>query len=206
MISPSVDVERVAAALEVMIAKVDRRQPFAIAVDAAPIGRRQLERSFRRLGTSPNRELCRIRLELAVGELTSKSAASSRLSGIARRVGHADERRLREATHDGLGLSPGEIRLGARISRNLKLDEAARSRFRGKKFKVGVWRTVYRRRQNREKLQRLLRKANPHGANVIVGQVLLPRPAEARERAAELAKERALSLYVASRGELREVA
>jgi AraC-like DNA-binding protein len=200
------DVQRVAAVLEVMIGKIDRAEPFALAVDSAVVGRRQLERSFQNLRTSPHRELCRIRTELAAGELASKQGGSSHLEGVANRLGYRDERRLREAVGSAYGLSPSEVRRGARIERNLRLDEQIRAGYRGRKTTVGVWTSAYRRRRNQEDLQCLLRKANPEGAKIILGQVKFPRPAKAREEAAELATSRALQLYAAVRGELRQVA
>ncbi len=150
--------------------------------------------------------LCRIRTELAAGELASKQGGSSHLEGVANRLGYRDERRLREAVGSAYGLSPSEVRRGARIERNLRLDEQIRAGYRGRKTTVGVWTSAYRRRRNQEDLQRLLRKANPEGAKIILGQVKFPRPAKAREEAAELATSRALQLYAAVRGELRQVA
>ncbi|MGN6586992.1 MAG: helix-turn-helix domain-containing protein [Solirubrobacterales bacterium] len=109
-----IDVERVEDALAVMIRKVDRADPIALAVEAASVGRRQLERHFRNLGTSPHKELCRIRMELAAGELASEGGAARRLKGISRGLGLRDERRLREAVGKAFGLSPQEIRTGAK--------------------------------------------------------------------------------------------
>ncbi|HEU4737425.1 MAG TPA: helix-turn-helix domain-containing protein [Solirubrobacterales bacterium] len=206
MTPSTVDVRRVAAVLEAMIRGIDRAEPFALAVDSATVGRRQLERSFRNLRTSPHRELCRIRVELAIGELTSKHGSFSHLEGVSRRVGYRDERRLREAVRNAYGLSPSEIRRGARIERNLKLDEQARAKRRGRRVTTGTWSSAYRRRRDREDLQRLLGKANAEGARVILGHIVFPRPAEAREDAADLAGNRALQLYAAASGELRRVA
>jgi AraC-like DNA-binding protein len=206
MTPSTLDVQRVVVALEVMISKVDRAEPFALAVDAADIGRRQLERNFRNLRTTPYRELCRIRLELAVGELTSRQGSSSHLRGISNRVGYRDERRLREATQDAFGLSPGEIRRGARIERDLKLDETVRAQWRGKRARVGLWSSAYRRRQSRETLQHLLGKAKPQGSKVILGHITFPRPSKAREEAGEIARTRALELYADARGRLRSAA
>jgi AraC-like DNA-binding protein len=191
------DVERVSAALTVMIQKVDRADPFGLAVDSAAVGRRQLERHFSNLKTSPHRELCRIRIELAAGELTSRQGTSAHLEGVSRRLGYQDERRLREAVGKAYGLSPREMRTGARIQRNLKQDEEIRRKWRGSRLSVGLW-SDYRRRRNREILQKLLKKAKPVGAKVMLGDVSFPRPAKAREMAADLAKTRVLQLYAAA--------
>jgi len=204
--TPSVkDLQRVTAVLEIMISKVDRADPFALAVDSAAVGRRQLERSFEALKTTPHRELCRIRVELGVGELTSGRGGSIHLEGVAHRLGYRDERRLREAMGKTYGLSPSQIRRGARIERKLKRDQKIRARQRG--FRpVGLWSSAYRRRRNREELQRILQKANSQGAKVILNQVSYPRPSTAREEASELARNRVLQLYAAVRQQLRSVA
>jgi AraC-like DNA-binding protein len=206
MMPSTIDVQRVAAALEVMIGKVDRAEPFALAVESASVGRRQLERSFANLMTTPDRELRRIRLQLASGELISKQASSIQLKAISTRVGYRHERRLREATREAYELSPSEVRRGARLERNLKLDEKMRAEWRGTGVKIAVWNTALRRRRHREALQRLLRKANVQGEKVILGHISFPRPSEARRIAPELAMTRARELYKDSRGELRRVA
>lgn len=191
------DAERVAAALEVMIVKADRADPFGLAVDAAEVGRRQLERHFGNLGTSPHKELCRIRTELAAGELASKGGARNRLDWVARRLGYPDERRLREAVGQAFGVSPRELRSGAKIQRALLKDEELRRKARGKQISSGLW-SAYRRRRNREKLHSLLGKANPLGSNVILGHAVFPRPCEARKIALELAWPRVRRLKIAT--------
>jgi AraC-like DNA-binding protein len=205
MTPSALDVQRVAAALEVMISKVDRDEPFALAVDEAEVGRRQLERHFKALRTTPHKEQCRIRSQLAGAELTSKRGSSSLLRGIARRVGYRSERRLREAMQDTFGLSPGEIRRAARLDRNLKTDEAIRAQWRGTGVRIGLW-SEYRRRRTRETFQRLLSKANPTGANLVLGYTLFPRCSRAREEAGVLARARVRELYAEMKASLKDAA
>lgn len=107
---------------------------------------------------------------------------------------------------DAYGLSPGELRRGARIERDLKLDEAMRAKWRGTRVKVGIWSSAYRRRRNRETLQHLLGKAKPEGGKVILGHITFPRPSKARDEAGELARTRALELYADAGGRLRSAA
>ena len=193
MTSSSIDVKRVATTLASMIRKVDRADPFGVAVDSAAVGRRQLERHFKSLGTTPHKELSRIRAEFAAGELADKDGFRRSVKGIARRLGYQNERRLREATAKAFGLSPREIRRGSRIDRSLKLDEEIRRKARGSRIPAGLW-SNYRRRKNREILLGILRKATPLGAKVIVDEVSFPRLAQGRKIAAELAMARAIQL------------
>lgn len=189
----AIDLHRVETALDIMIQKVDRADPVALAGEAVGVGRRQLERHFRRLGTSPHKELSRIRAQLAAGELTVQEGNSIRLLGVARRVGFQDERRLREATSKSYGLSPGELRQGARLKRRFQQDEAIRRSYRGSKIAAGLW-SEYRRRRNRAILDGLLRKATPAGVKAILGQATLPRPSAARRTSGQLARKRVMEL------------
>jgi AraC-like DNA-binding protein len=200
------DAKRVADALKVVIEKIDRREPAALAVDAAPVGRRQLERSFKALGTSPYKEVMRLRLRLAAAELTDTRARHRHLAGIAMGLGYGDERRLREATRAAYGLSPSELRHGAEINRKLSAEEAARQGRRATPYSARGWNSAYRRRRDRKKLQRLLARATRDGQKVLLGKFEPIGVPAAKRDAHGLATTRTLELFEAARPALRQVA
>ena len=197
--------ERVRSAIEVLIAKIDRADPIALAADASPVWRRQLERNFKDLGTTLAKELRRIRVELAVGELAHPRAGSIQIRGIAMRLGYSSERRLREATVASYGLTPGEIRRGSRFERRTRQAEAARRQGQ-KRPARGIWGSDRRRRRDRQAFQLLLKKANPAGVEILTGQIQLPRAGEARGEASALAQARVKELFDHVRPPLRSVA
>lgn len=203
---------RVETALVVLYGGMDRHTSALLASlgKACCCSRRQVERAFERLGTSPGQELTTIRANTAAAHLVHPNAHLHKLQGIAIRVGYRDDRALRREVTAAWTLSPRELRKAARLHRTLTgWDEVRAERLaRAADSRRGA---VYHRawRQHRmmlKKLNILQAAAPPETRHLITGRTKKRTAPECTEQAVQAAREHVEALLASRRRQLRAVA
>jgi AraC-like DNA-binding protein len=162
--------------------------------------RRQIERAFRVFEASPARELRAIRTELAAACLVDPNSREKTERVIAQRVGLTDDRALRRVMAARWGIPPSRLRRAADLQRHLRWREAAGKRRRGER-RPGIEAPFEPAEDSycshiRKLLADALGDAPIEVRRLAEGELQLPSPTQAAERASKLATERVTRQWI----------
>jgi AraC-like DNA-binding protein len=156
--------------------------------------RRQIERAFEVFEASSAREFRAIRTELAAACLIDPNSRETTERIIAQRVGLTDDRALRRVMAARWGIPPSRLRQAAELQRDLRWSESAAKRRRGER-RPGI-KTPSEPAEDsycshiRKLLADALGEAPIEVRRLAEGELQLPSPTQAAERASKLAAER----------------
>jgi AraC-like DNA-binding protein len=156
--------------------------------------RRQIERAFEVFEASPARELRAIRTELAAACLVDPNSRDKTERVIAQRVGLTDDRALRRVMAAHWGIPPSRLRQAADLQRHLRWSESAAKRRRGER-RPGIDTPSEPTEGSycshiRKLLADALGEAPIEVRRLVEGELQLPSPPQAAERASKLAAQR----------------
>jgi|SRR6185312_9035012 len=155
--------------------------------------RRQLERGFAPLGTTPAGQLGEIRCDLAAGALMAIGPYAA-LRAVATRVGYPDTRALRDKIGAALGISPRDLLYARSLELRIAQIEESHRRFGGRALLGGDPAL----QALREDLRLILAEVPVRTRRLLDGTLVLPTPAQASAEAESLAKKRLGELRAAS--------
>jgi AraC-like DNA-binding protein len=144
--------------------------------------RRQLERAFKALGTSPQSQMREIRGDLGAAMLTRSDRPQ--LKAVAKRIGLRDTRALRREIGLAWGISPGVLRDAAQLEQSITYLRRSRMERGREDLDAGMVASFIQRRRD------LLKDCPIRTKRLVEGEVVLPTPQRAAAEHQRLARER----------------